>query len=163
MRLRASVLLTTLQLFTASLLFASPLLAQAHAARTPSAIAVLPAMLVYKNLSCGCCVKWIALARAAGFKLDVVELGDLTGVKQKPGVPLIEASCHTALAGGYVFEGHVPLDLVRKVLQTRPAIAGLIVPGMPQSSPGMEDGRPHEAYDVLALGRDGTLTIYARR
>ena len=163
MRIRASVLLTTLQLFTASLLLAPPALAQAHPARTPSAAAALPAMLVYKNVSCGCCVKWIALARAEGFKVEVVELGDLTGVKQKAGVPLTEVSCHTALAGGYVFEGHVPLDLVRKVLETRPAIAGLIVPGMPQSSPGMEDGRPHEAYDVLALGRDGTLTIYARR
>lgn len=163
MLILTSALLNTFHLLTATLLPAPPAPAHDHAAHAPVAAVVPPAMLVYHNIGCGCCVKWIALARAAGFKVEVVELGNLTGVKQKAGIPLAKASCHTALAGGYVFEGHVPLDLVRRLLETRPAIAGLIVPGMPQSSPGMEDGRRHEPYDVLALGRSGSLAIYARR
>jgi hypothetical protein len=120
-------------------------------------------LTVHKNPGCLCCEKWIAIAKAEGFRIEVVEGENLAGVKQRAGVPASKASCHTTTAGGYVFEGHVPLDLVRKVLDTRPALAGLIAPGMPLSAPGMDDGSSHQPYEVLALGRDGALTTYARR
>lgn len=164
MRCCPSVLLTVFPILAASLLSASPALAQAHAGHIATHAAVLPTITVHKGPECGCCDKWIALAKAEGFKVEVVISDDLSGVKRKAGVPLAQEACHTATAGGYVFEGHVPLDLVRKVLETRPAIAGLVVAGMPPSSPGMEEvGQPHTPYEVLALGRDGKLTTYARR
>jgi len=110
-----------------------------------------------------CCDKWIAIANAEGFRIEVIEATEINRVKQRAGVPLAQASCHTTTAGGYFFEGHVPLDLVRKVLKTRPALAGLLAPGMPQSAPGMDDGSAHRPFEVLALSQNGKLTTYARR
>ncbi len=164
MRFRSSLFLTVLPSLAAFLLSARPALAQAHAGHPAAAGATLPTIIVHKNPECGCCDKWIAMARAEGFKVEVVISDDLSGVKRKAGVPLAQEACHTATAGGYFFEGHVPLDLVRKVLETRPAIAGLLVAGMPPSSPGMaEVGQLHQPYAVLSMGRDGKLTTYARR
>ena len=72
------------------------------------------------------------------------------------------ASCHTTLVGGYVVEGHVPADLVTRLLDERPPVAGLAVPGMPAGSPGME-GSGRQPYDVLTFTRDGETAVYARR
>jgi len=63
---------------------------------------------------------------------------------------------------GYVVEGHVPADVVARMLSEKPDIHGLAVPGMPMGSPGMEGPRK-EAYEVYALERDGKLKVYARR
>ncbi len=71
-------------------------------------------------------------------------------------------SCHTATVDGYVVEGHVPADLVHRMLRERPAIAGLAVPGMPMGSPGME-GPTKEAYRVYAFERSGNVSVYAER
>ncbi len=71
-------------------------------------------------------------------------------------------ACHTALIGGYVIEGHVPVDLIYKLLKEKPAVVGLVVPGMPAGSPGMEDGRT-EPYEVLTFDKNGRTTVYAKR
>jgi hypothetical protein len=97
-----------------------------------------------------------------GFAVDVRDSGDLQAVKQSLGVPRDLASCHTGVVAGYLFEGHVPPDLVQKVLRERPAIVGLFVPGMPSGSVGMEGPNP-ERYDVVALARDGRRSTYATR
>jgi hypothetical protein len=100
--------------------------------------------------------------RQAGFTVDVRDTADLTTVKASLGVPDTLASCHTGVAQGYLFEGHVPPDLVQQVLRERPAIVGLFVPGMPVGSPGMEGPNP-ERFDVIALGRDRRPRVYATR
>ena len=71
-------------------------------------------------------------------------------------------SCHTALVQGYVIEGHVPADLIHRLLSEKPAVLGLAVPGMPVGSPGMEGGKA-EPYAVLTFDRQGATTVYARR
>jgi hypothetical protein len=92
------------------------------------------------------------------------DANDLAPIKQKLGVPRALQSCHTAVVEGYVIEGHVPADLVDRLLRERPSIAGLAVPGMPIGSPGMEvPGRPSERYTVLAFDRSGRTTPYATR
>lgn len=83
-------------------------------------------------------------------------------MKAKHGVPRALQSCHTALVGGYVIEGHVPADLILRLLKEKPPLAGLGVPGMPIGSPGMEGPNP-EPYDVFAFDRRGKVRIYARR
>ena len=138
-------------------------MAQADHGHTVRHSAALPTLVVHRGPGCLCCQKWIAIAKAAGFKIKVIESGDMGAVKRKAGVPPAQASCHTTTVGGYFFEGHVPLDLVRTVLETRPPIAGLLAPGMPRSAPGMDVGEGHEAYEILALGPDGKLTTYAWR
>jgi hypothetical protein len=121
-----------------------------------------PIMTVYRSPSCGCCKKWVEHIRAAGFRVDVKELDDLSEIKATLGVPSALQSCHTGVLGAYFIEGHVPADLARRLLKERPKILGLAVPGMPIGSPGMEGGVP-ERYDVIAFERTGVTRVYARR
>ena len=102
--------------------------------------------------------------RASGFEVREENVGDLVPVEQRLGVPAALQSCHTAVIGDYVVEGHVPADLIRRLLRERPAVLGLAVPGMPVGAPGMETpGRPAERYDVLTFDRSGRTTVFARR
>jgi hypothetical protein len=120
------------------------------------------AMMVYKDPACGCCEKWVGLMRAAGFETSVKDTTDMAAIKQRYHVGPALASCHTALVSGYVVEGHVPADLIRKMLQEKPKILGLSVPGMVTGSPGME-GAIREPYQVLSFDAAGKTTVYARR
>jgi hypothetical protein len=95
------------------------------------------AITVYKTPSCGCCTKWVEYLRAEGFEVQAIDQRNLTPIKENAGVTPKMASCHTAMVDGYVIEGHVPAQAIRKLLQERPATLGLAVPGMPHNSPGM--------------------------
>jgi hypothetical protein len=119
-------------------------------------------MLVYKDPNCGCCHNWVEIMRTAGFEVSVRDTSDMSSIKTryKVGRPLV--SCHTALVGGYVVEGHVPADVIRKLLADKPKVLGIAVPGMPVGSPGME-GTPKQAYEVLTFDAAGKTTVFARR
>ncbi len=117
---------------------------------------------VYKNPNCGCCRAWIEHLERNGFKVEVVDMPDLSAVKAKYGVKSELEACHTGVVGGYTVEGHVPADLIHKMLKEKPAIAGIAVPGMPMGSPGME-GASKERYNVLTFDRAGRTTVYAQR
>lgn len=121
-------------------------------------------MSVYKSPSCGCCVNWINYMRANGFDPKVQDVENIGALKLKLGVKPDFASCHTTEVGGYVVEGHVPVEVVQRLLKERPKIAGLAVPNMPAGSPGMEmpDGRK-DRYDILAFTSDGKTTVYDKR
>ena len=82
------------------------------------------------------------------------------GVKKLAGVPEKLASCHTATVGGYVVEGHVPADDIKRLLSERPDVKGLAVPGMPIGSPGMEVGDRTEPYDVIAFDGEGETKVF---
>lgn len=102
--------------------------------------------------------------RASGFEVREENVGDLAPVKRRLQVPAALQSCHTAVIGDYVVEGHVPADLIQRLLRERPAVVGLAVPGMPIGAPGMETaGRTAERYDVLTFDRSGRTTVFARR
>jgi hypothetical protein len=132
------------------------------AAQTPAA-APTP-VAVYKSATCGCCAKWNDHMRTAGFTVNSSDLPDVTPVKDKHGVPAKLRSCHTAVVGGYVIEGHVPADVVKKLLRERPAVVGIAVPNMPSGSPGMEvPGGRVDAYDVLTFDKNGATKVYASR
>ena len=84
-------------------------------------------------------------------------------VRARLGVPNTMTSCHTAVAGEYWVEGHVPADLVQRLLAEEPDdIAGIAAPGMPIGSPGMEGPNP-VTYDIVAYGSDGKSHVYATR
>jgi hypothetical protein len=122
-----------------------------------------PAMTVYKTPTCGCCAKWVDHMKAAGFKVQVQDMDDLTEIKQASGVPIPIRTCHTAVVGNYVVEGHVPADLVKKMLNEKPKMAGIAVPGMPIGSPGMESGSEKQPHDVILFDKSGKTTVYAKR
>jgi hypothetical protein len=123
-----------------------------------------PKMTVYKSPTCGCCAKWVEHMRKAGFDMTVNEVPNVGEVKVAHHVPTDVASCHTAIVGGYVIEGHVPADVILQMLKEKPKIVGLAVPGMPVGAPGMEgDGSTKEHYDIVAFTADGKHYVYASR
>ena len=101
--------------------------------------------------------------RASGrFIVTTQDDPDLAAFKSARGVPADLASCHTAIVGDYVVEGHVPLADVVRLLDERPAIAGIAVGGMPMGSPGMEQpGGGNEAYDVVAFTSGGGRSVFS--
>jgi hypothetical protein len=146
---------------------AQPPAAEARDARlasaAPAAPADAPLVVVYKDPSCGCCTKWVEHMRDSGFQVETHDTSGVDGIKDQSGVPQGARSCHTGLVGGYAIEGHVPAEVVRKLLREHPAdIAGLAVPGMVTGSPGMEGPNPQH-YEVIAFGRDGRTSVYAQR
>lgn len=119
-------------------------------------------MVVYKDPSCGCCHNWVEIMRQAEFEVSVRDTPDMASIKRRYQVGSSLVSCHTAVVAGYVIEGHVPADLIHKLVREKPKGLGLAVPGMPTGSPGME-GSPKDAYDVLLFNAGGATSVYARR
>ena len=120
----------------------------------------LPIATVYKSPTCGCCGKWISHLEANGFKVVAKNSNDLATIKQQLGIQLQYQSCHTAKIGNYIVEGHVPATDIKRMLAEKPDISGLVVPGMPMGSPGMEGSRV-DNYDVIAIKEGGEATIYS--
>ena len=117
---------------------------------------------VYASPTCNCCHKWVKHLERNSFLVTVENLADVTTVKRRIGVPEGLWSCHTAMVAGYAVEGHVPADVILKLLRERPAFAGIAAPGMPAGAPGME-GAGKDAYDILAFDKDGQTQVYASR
>nr|WP_174887987.1 DUF411 domain-containing protein [Lysobacter oculi] len=139
-------------------------------ARSPAAAPALqqadtdaPRMVVHKSASCGCCGLWVDHMRAAGFAVEVRNTDDLNPLKERVGVPYGKGSCHTAEVNGYFVEGHVPAADVKRLIAEKPDAKGLVLPGMPAGSPGMElpDGTT-ETYMVELVNQDGSVTEFAR-
>jgi hypothetical protein len=122
-----------------------------------------PRLTVWKSPSCGCCKEWVKHMEQAGFEVVTKDQEDVQPIKRQYGVSSKLASCHTGVVNGYVIEGHVPGDLVQKVLKERPRIVGLAVPGMPAGSPGMEVGGRKDPFEVVAWDAKGNTTVYAKR
>ncbi|WP_368563958.1 DUF411 domain-containing protein [Pseudoxanthomonas sp. UTMC 1351] len=122
----------------------------------------LPKVLVHKSESCGCCGAWVDHLRTAGFTVEVRNSDDLQPVKLRLGITPSMMSCHTAEVGGYFVEGHVPAADVKRLLAEKPDVKGLVLPGMPLGSPGMEvpDGRV-QPYVVSSVDKQGQLSDYA--
>jgi len=117
---------------------------------------------VYKTPTCGCCTLWEDHLRAHGFQVDSRQMNDLSPIKEQYGIPHVLGSCHTGVVEGYAVEGHVPADVIRRLLAERPAVQGIAVPGMPMGSPGMEGpfSQPYEVYTF----RDGApVEVFAVR
>jgi hypothetical protein len=120
-----------------------------------------PKVTVYKTPTCGCCKKWVTHLEKSGFEVETIDMRDLGMIKSMSGVEPKLASCHTAQVGGYVIEGHVPADDIKRLLSEHPAVKGLTVPGMPHGSPGMETGRK-VPYQVLTFDAEGKTQVFAQ-
>lgn len=121
-----------------------------HAAHAGEAV-------VYKSPTCGCCKGWAAYLQRNGYHVTVLDRDDMDKVKDGLGVPDKVRSCHTAKIGGYVIEGHVPLEAIDKLLAEKPKVVGIAAPGMPSGSPGM-DG-PKDSNPIYTFGEGGTRLL----
>ena len=119
-----------------------------------------PNMKVYKSPWCGCCGAWVEHVQQHGFVVEVVELEDVSPVKDHYGIRPQLQSCHTAVVDGYIVEGHVPAADIKRLLEERPSATGLTVPGMPIGSPGMEQGHHKDPYAVL-LFSDTSIKVFS--
>lgn len=141
----------TFCLGTAVALIALPLPAMAEPTRAT----------LFKNPQCTCCEGYAAYLRNNGFEVEVKATNDLTEISRKASVPENLQGCHTMFVDGYVVDGHVPVDVIRKLLTERPAIAGITLPGMPLGAPGMT-GTKNGTFTIYAVTKDGVPpTIYA--
>lgn len=139
------------------------IVSKAIAAESPVSTNGLPPALVHKSPSCGCCGLWVKHLEDSGFQVEVRNSDDVNPVKQRLGVPYGKGSCHTAEIGGYFVEGHVPAEDIKRLLAERPEAKGLVLPGMPMGSPGMEspDGTS-QSYTVELVRRDGATSPFSR-
>ena len=119
-----------------------------------------PTITVYKDPSCGCCKNWIAYLARHGYTVVAKDTPDMTEIKHSLGVPDKLAACHSAVVNGYLIEGHVSAEDIDRLLAQKPTIAGIAVPGMPMSSPGM-DGPRTTGYQVLSFDKTGRTKVFA--
>jgi hypothetical protein len=121
----------------------------------------LPIAEVYKSPYCGCCGEWEKSLKEAGFVVNGHRVEDVSALRESLGIPEKYASCHTAKIGGYLIEGHVPAEDIKRLLSEKPEAIALAAPGMPQGSPGMETGVT-EDYDTILIFSDGSSRLFAR-
>ncbi len=142
---------------------AAPAAVPAKAVEAAAATKALPLVVVHKDPNCGCCGGWAEHIQAAGFPVQLNDTADLAAVKQKLGIGDGMMACHTSEIDGYVVEGHVPVEDIKKLLAERPQARGLVLPGMPVGTPGMEspDGY-RQAFTVALLGNDGSLSEFSK-
>lgn len=136
-----------------------------HAQKKPATPAAKKAttIKVVSSPTCGCCGLWVKHMEAAGFTVEREQREDLESAPIRKRVPEQLKSCHTAQVGKYLVEGHVPANLVQRLLKEQPAgVLGIAVPGMPIGSPGMEGPNPRP-YSIVAFKADGTTYEFARR
>lgn len=116
------------------------------------------AVTLYKNPSCECCEGHAAHLRSNGFAVKVIPSNDLTLMGEKHGIPEAQQPCHISLIAGYVVGGHVPFEVIKRLLAEKPQIAGINLPGMPTGTPGM--GGPKMRLTIYEIGK-GTPKVYA--
>jgi hypothetical protein len=114
---------------------------------------------LYKDPQCGCCEGYADYLRRHGFAVSVVPTHDLPLLDDKYGIPTDLQPCHLSLVDGYVVGGHVPIEVVDRLLAERPKITGITLPGMPLGSPGMngQKAAPFTVYEIA----NGTRRVYA--
>lgn len=140
-----------------------------HSAMSPASVwnqetepnyAGVKEMTVYRSPNCGCCGGWIEHAKQHGFQVTDIKTDDIETIKQQYNLPSQLASCHTTIVDGYVMEGHIPVDDIKRFLTQKPNFAGLAVPGMPVGTPGMEAGDMKQPFEVVAFNNSGEVEVF---
>ena len=119
------------------------------------------AIMIYKSQSCGCCGLFTQYMNQRGLAVETVIVEDISTIKSQYAIPATMESCHTSVIGGYVVEGHMPIEAVEKLLREKPDIKGIALPGMPSGAPGMP-GSQQGPFVVYALQNDGSVTEFVR-
>lgn len=127
----------------------------------PKSLGYRPSIVVYKDRHCDCCARWVQYLEANRFVVRVENVDNLGQIKERLGIPREKDACHTGIIEGYLIEGHVPAEDIKRLIRARPDAKALVVPGMPIGSPGMEQGKMVQPYDVLLMDSAGNWTVFA--
>jgi len=114
---------------------------------------------LYKNPQCDCCEGYASYLRHNGFMVNVIPTNDLTVMGEKYGIPDSLQPCHISLIDGYVVGGHIPIEVVNRLLSEKPQITGIDLPGMPEGTPGMPGKKPGR-LTIYEIGK-GQSKVYA--
>jgi len=114
---------------------------------------------LYKNPQCDCCEGYASYLQHNGFQVKVIPTNDLTVMGQKYGIADNDQPCHISLIGGYVVGGHIPIEVVNRLLSEKPQITGVTLPGMPEGTPGMPGSKPGP-LQIYEIGK-GQPKVYA--
>jgi len=142
-------------LFIAVVAMASTLLSACETTTQPK-----DEVVVYKSANCGCCSGWVKHMRDAGYRVETHNVSNLSAVKRRHNIPVEVETCHTALVGDYVVEGHVPSKTVDRLLANGPALDTIALPGMPPGSPGMP-GRKNDVWTIYGV-RNGQISVFEK-
>ena len=104
---------------------------------------------IWRDPGCGCCDAYAESLRAEGLEVTVIDDRDFDRRSVEMGVPERGIGCHLAMIDGYVVSGLVPAEIIERLLEERPDITGITLPGMPANAPGM------------APAKTGTLRTYS--
>ena len=104
---------------------------------------------IYRSPGCGCCDAYAEYLKAEGFEVTVIDDHNFDDRSVAAGVPERGLGCHLAMIGGYAVSGLVPAEIIERLLEERPDITGITLPGMPANAPGM------------APAKTGTLRVYS--
>lgn len=107
-------------------------------------------IIVYKTPECGCCRGYVDYLKKEGYKVEAINVKDLNSINNRYKIPAAMEACHTSVLGDYVVVGHVPVEAIQKLMNERPAIKGIALPGMPLDAPGM-GGSGKEEFKIYAL------------
>ena len=117
------------------------------------------AVTVYRAPGCGCCDVYADYLRENGFEVTVIDDPAFDRRSIEAGVPANGLGCHLAMIDGYAVSGLVPVNVIERLLEERPAITGITLSGMPVGAPGMP-GTKAGPLKVFAFGEDG-VSLYA--
>ncbi|NOQ76310.1 MAG: DUF411 domain-containing protein [Methylococcaceae bacterium] len=115
---------------------------------------------VYRSPTCQCCHKWINHLKENKFTVIDMLTNNMVSVKDAVELPRKMTSCHTAIIDGYIIEGHVPANDIRRLLVDKPDVAGLSVPQMPVGTPGMEIGERKDHFIVFQFNTNGQYSVF---
>lgn len=118
-----------------------------------------PSAKVYYQETCGCCANYISYLKYSGYAVEAIKVSDMEKIKEEFGVPADLMSCHTAVIGNYTVEGHMPVEVIAKLLEEKPGIKGIALPGMPHGSPGM-GGWKNESWPIYKLDKEGNYPVF---
>jgi hypothetical protein len=105
---------------------------------------------VFKSQSCGCCGGYVSYLTGKNLDVDIKSMPDVEPIKDKYNIPPEMRSCHTTTVDKYFVEGHVPIEAVNKMLNEKPDIDGIALPGMPSGSAGMP-GPKTEKFKIYSI------------
>jgi|Deesub1362A_J573_1020465.scaffolds.fasta_scaffold00145_15 hypothetical protein len=118
----------------------------------------LDEITVYLSPNCGCCKLYVNYLKRERFEVEDIEMKDINTVKSQYGIPPLLQSCHTSVIDGYFVEGHVPVEAIKELIEEKPDVAGIALPGMPSGSPGMPGGK-EEPFIIYSL-KDGNFRVF---
>ncbi|MEH2611138.1 DUF411 domain-containing protein [Bradyrhizobium sp. AZCC 1693] len=119
---------------------------------TPASAQDKPKATLYRNPNCDCCLEFAKYLRTNGFDVAIDSKQDLAALRKQLRVPDNLAGCHVMVMGRYAVEGHVPVNVLNKLLAEHPDIIGVSLPGMPTGTPGMTGPKsgPFTIYEIAS-------------